>query len=363
MSPVSVSIIIPCRDERAYVERCLASVLAFEGVPGGSELIVVDGGSTDGTREILAAWQARHPELRVLDNPERIVPTAMNLGIAAARGRLILRLDMHAEYPPDYMRRCWETSARTGADNVGGVVITLSKDDSAQGRLVQALTTHRFGVGNSGFRVGATEGPADTVPYGCFRRVVFERAGRYDERLVRNQDYELNRRILAAGGTIWCDPQIQVRYFNQATLRGLLRQAVFTGQWNPWMWYVAPYSFAPRHAVPAAFALGVGGAAGLALFGRPGRALLALALVPYFMLAAAASWQQARRYGLWMLPALPLLFFLYHLAYGIGVLRGAFALLLGRAPVQRRPEPWPGAGARRIDPRRLAARVETQEVS
>lgn len=358
----TVSIIIPCRNELTFVERCLSSVLAFEPVPGGCEVIVVDGGSTDGTRAVLSRWQAAHPQIRLLDNPARIVPVAMNLGIGAARGRLILRLDMHAEYPPDYMRRCFEVSERTGADNVGGVVITLSRDSTPQGRMVQALTTHRFGVGNAGFRVGAQEGAADTVPYGCFRRATFERVGRYDERLVRNQDYELNRRLLAAGGTIWCDPAIQVRYFNQNTLRGLLRQAVFTGQWNPWMWYLAPYSFAPRHAVPAAFVLGLGGASGLAALGRPGRMLLALVLLPYFMLAAAAAWQQSWRYGPWMLPVLPLLFFAYHLAYGVGVLRGAFALLRGRAPIQRQGEPWPGAGVQRIDPRRQTRPTLTQEV-
>lgn len=350
----AVSIIIPCRNEIGFIDGCLRSVFAFEPVASGFEVLVVDGGSTDGTREVLGRWQRTEETLRVLDNPAQIVPTAMNIGIAAARGHLILRLDMHAEYPPDYLRRCVEASGRTGADNVGGVFVTLTRDMTPEGLLVRALTTHRFGVGNASFRVDAQEGPADTVPYGCFRRTLFARIGLYDERLVRNQDYELNRRLLAAGGRVWCDPTIKVRYFNQQTLRGLLGQAVFTGRWNPWMWYLAPYTFAARHAVPAIFVLGLVVSSGLACLGWPGRLLLALILSPYSLLACISSWQQARRHGTWMLPLLPVLFCAYHIAYGIGILSGVLALIQGQAPVQGGAEPWPGAGSYRLAPHRLA---------
>jgi hypothetical protein len=277
----------------------------------------------------------------------------MNIGIRAARGQWIIRLDAHSEYPSNYLKLCLGTSQQTGADNVGGSCTTLSKDRSSQGKLVQALTTHRFGVGNSGFRVGAAEGRADTVPYGCYHRQVFDRIGLFDERLVRNQDYELNSRLRRAGGSIWHDPAINILYYNQNTLKGLLHQAFITGQWNPWMWFVAPYSFTWRHAVPLAFVVAIFAASLLAcLFEEISWSPLVAILGPYGLVAVMASFQQARRYGTWMLFYLPFFFLSYHLAYGTGTLWGILLLLLGQTPVQKTSEPWPGAGTYRAWPPR-----------
>ncbi len=345
------TVILPVRNEARFIGRCLQSIFSAAVLPGGFEVLVVDGMSTDGTRGVLEDWCRNQANLRVLDNPRRIVPTAMNIGIRAARGEWIIRLDAHAEYPADYFTCCLETSQRTAADNVGGDFFTLAQDEGFQGQLVRALTTHRFGVGNAGFRVGAPEGWADTVVYGCYRRQVFTRIGLYDERLVRNQDYELNRRLLKAGGSIWRNPAIQVRYYNQGSLRGLLKQALVTGQWNPWMWYVAPYSFTWRHAIPSAFILALLGAC-LLYLAAPllSVALLASILVPYGTLAFLSALQQARRYRIWMLAVLPFLFFAYHFAYGLGGIWGIFLLAIKRAPVQLASEPWPGAGCYRAWP-------------
>ena len=251
----------------------------------------------------------------------------------------------------NYFALCLETGQHTGADNVGGSVTTLSRRQNIQGKLVRALTTHQFGVGNAGFRVGAREGWVDTVPYGCFRREVFEHIGLYDERLVRNQDYELNRRLLRAGGCIWYNPKIQIKYYNQSTLKGLLRQAFVTGQWNPWMWYAAPYSFAWRHAIPLIFVGALLSTLGW-LFIGPLFALLLFKVifVPYFGLALYASFQQSIRYGIWMFVFLPFLFFTYHLTYGLGSLWALCLLFIKRAPVQIKSEPWPGAGSYRVWP-------------
>ena len=345
-APVHVTIVIPTRNEAGFIGRCLNSIFSADPVIGGMEVLVVDGLSDDGTRQIVEEWVRKQPNLRLLDNPQRIVPTAMNIGIRAARGRWIIRLDAHSEYPPDYFRLCLETCQRTGADNVGGAFITLSRTDSISGKLVRALTTHPFGVGNAGFRIGAQEGPADTVPYGCFRREVFENIGLFDERLVRNQDYEVNRRLLMHGGVIWFNPAIQIRYHNQDSLRGLFRQAFVTGSWNTWTWYVAPYSFAWRHAMPMAF-VGSMLTALLTSFFAPSFGILAMGAlgVPYLFLAFCASWQQSRRYQKWMFPLLPSLFCAYHSIYGLGTLWGLWVLALGRAPVQLTSERWAGAGS------------------
>lgn len=319
------------------------------------EVLVVDGMSDDGTREILNDWCRRKPNLRVLDNLRHIASTALNIGIRAARVKWILILGAHCEYSSNYLQICLETSIRTGAENVGGGIVTLSSSRNIEGELVQALTTHPFGVGNARFRLKAREGRSDTASYGCYRREVFDRIGLYDERLVRNQDYELNRRLLKAGGSVWFNPAIRAQYYNQSTLKGLFRQAFLTGQWNTWMWFVAPYSFAWRHAVPLAF-VGAFLAILVFFFLKPavGALLLQVILIPYFAVAACASLQQSIRSRIWMLPCLPLLFFIYHIAYGLGGLCGILLLLLHRAPVQQVPEPWPGAGAYRLRPDQIA---------
>ncbi len=182
----------------------------------------------------------------------------MNRGLDLARGRWIMRLDAHTIYPPDYLLRCHETAARTGAANVGGICITQPGGTGYQAQLVQALTTHKFGIGDSGFRTGATAGPRDTVPFGFFRRELFDEIGRFDERLVRAQNYEFNRRIAAAGQTVWLDPRIQSRSFNQPTLQAFYRkQFLYEAPYNAYLWCLATYAFAPRHAITGVFALGV----------------------------------------------------------------------------------------------------------
>jgi glycosyltransferase involved in cell wall biosynthesis len=343
---------MPVRNEAAFIGPSLSSVLAQDYPMSQVEILVLDGMSDDGTRPTVEDFTRRLPFIRLLDNPRGIVPTAMNIAVQVARGQWLIRLDAHSVYPPDYLQLCIETAKRTGADNVGGVCITLPRDGSAGACIVQAMSTSRFGVGGARFRMGGHEGPADTVPFGCFRREVFAEVGLFDERLIRNQDYEFNCRLARAGKRIWLDPAIQVKYYNQGTIAGLLGQAVFTGKWNPWMWYVAPYSFSLRHSVPVAFILAVVAACAMSFVSPVGRIFLAGLAFCYLVAAVVAAFQQARRYGWWMLPLLPILFACYHAAYGLGTLWGALRLLVGATPVQKIREPWPGAGRYRAWPRK-----------
>jgi glycosyltransferase involved in cell wall biosynthesis len=350
---LAVSVIIPCRNEVRYIDRCLSSVFAFEPVPGGFEVIVVDGESDDGTQEKLAAWQRARRDFRVLSNPARVVPVALNLGIRAARGRLIMRIDAHSEYRPDYLRLGLETSHLTGADNVGGLIETVPADETLSARLVQYMTTHRFGVGNSRFRVGTREGAVDTVPFGCFRRDVFSRIGWFDERLARNQDYEFNRRLLRSGGNVWCNPLMLVTYYNRSGLGALLAQAWRTAMWNAWMWYLAPYSFAVRHATPGLFVAGLLSLAAGASF-TVARFGLAAVIFLYLTIAGTVAFRHARREAPGTRALLAGCFFLYHASYGLGTLIGVASLLVGVSPVQRSREPWPGAGQFRAWPNQRA---------
>lgn len=348
-----VSILIPTYQEKDYVAGCLRSVRAFSRPPGTHvETLVIDGMSDDGTRDVVRHAAAQDPSIRLIDNPERFQSAALNRGIAAAAGDFILRLDAHSFYPPDYLERCLETAERTDADNTGGIVTTLRRGDTYQAALVQALITHKFGVGNSGFRTDAPEGPADTVPYGFFRRSVFDRVGMFDERLVRAQDYEMNRRIIASGGTIWRNPRIVVSYYPQPDFRRFISKQFFAeAPYNAYMWYLAPYSFAPRHAASAVFATGVIGGLLLSPFVPWIRVAFFAAMALYLGLAFLSAGQQAVRYREPLhIVLLPPAFFAYHFLHGLGVLAGLGRLVTGTASVQKRAEPWRGAGRMRAWP-------------
>lgn len=342
-----ISILIPCFNEQRFISRCIQSVLQFE-VPQGEELeiLVLDGNSFDGTREIVADIAQRYPSVRMLDNTRRIQSAALNIGIRASVGEYVMRLDAHARYPKDYLLLCYETARTTGADNVGGVCVTLPGGSNYQSRLVQALTTHRFGVGNSGFRVGAKAGPSDTVPFGFFRDSVFERIGFFDERLVRTQDYEFNRRLKASGGSIYQNPAIRSDYFCAPDLRVFLRkQILLQGPYTAYMWYLAPYAFAPRHAVTVVFALLFWFLLPLLHLNPRLSQLYLAAIAAHLCLGLLAAGQQAIRFRLVRhLACLPVAFFLFHLFHGTGVLLGLLRLATKTSPVQKSREPWSGAG-------------------
>ncbi|HXG24696.1 MAG TPA: glycosyltransferase family 2 protein, partial [Chthonomonadales bacterium] len=192
------SLILPCRNEAGHIEACLRSVLAFEPPPGGFEVIVVDGMSEDGTREIVEQLAAEDPRLRLLDNPERITPCALNRGIGAARGEIIVRIDAHTEYAADYLCKCLEVLSETGADNVGGPWVARGR--TYLQRAIAAAFQSPFAVGGARGHKANYEGPVDTVYLGCWPRTVLEQIGLFDEELARNQDDELNFRLIRAGG-------------------------------------------------------------------------------------------------------------------------------------------------------------------
>jgi len=351
---LSVSILIPCLNEARFIRGCLSSVLEF-AVPGGTELrevLVIDGGSADGTPDIVREMAKVDTRIRLLDNPGRIQSTALNIALRVASGDYIMRLDAHSSYPANYLGLALETSMRTGCENVGGLFITQTRGEGYAAALVQALTTHKFGVGDAGYRTGAKEGQADTVPYGFFPRALFDRIGLFDERLVRAQDYEMNQRIVAAGGCVWRNPAIQVKYYQQPDLYSFIRkQIVYEAPYNAYLWYLAPYAFAVRHAITGVFAFGVLGGLALSPFSTTVKWIFAVVMAVYFAIAVGSAIQQAVRYREPRhVLCLPIAFFLYHFLHGVGLLAGLLRLLTHTAPVQKIAEPWPGAGRFRAWP-------------
>jgi glycosyltransferase involved in cell wall biosynthesis len=173
-----VTVILPCRNEASHISACLDSILASAHPAERLEVLVVDGMSDDGTRELIERYAATYPRIRMLDNPRRVVPTALNIGIRAATGDIIVRMDGHVVYPPEYIPRLVGALLEDNADNVGGCLITLPADGSSVAQAIAIAMAHPFGVGNAHFRIGAKEArDVDTVPFGCFRRSLFKRIG------------------------------------------------------------------------------------------------------------------------------------------------------------------------------------------
>ena len=222
------------------------------------EAIVADGMSDDGTREILREYSARDPRLCVVDNPRRVVSPGLNAAIRAARGAMIIRMDAHTCYAPDYCRKCVTTLERTGADNVGGPARTRTQGTRA--RAFAAAYHSRFSTG-ARFHDENYEGWIDTVPYGCWRKETLERLGLFDEHLVRNQDDELNLRLIRAGGKIWQSPDIVSWYSPRATLKALFVQYFQYGFWKAAVIRKHKLPGSWRHLIPVTFV-----AAHIALF-------------------------------------------------------------------------------------------------
>jgi glycosyltransferase involved in cell wall biosynthesis len=336
-----VSVVIPCRNEAKWIARCLDSVLQNDYPADCVEIVVVDGMSSDGTRDILREYACKHARVRTVDNQRRIIPCAMNTGILAARHEIIVRLDAHATYPPDYLLRCVQLLGSTDADVVGGrTVNSVSETGSFFARLIGVVTSHPFGVGASPFRTRRKTGPADSVVFGAFRRRVFEKIGLFDERLIRNQDNAMWYRIRRHGGQLYFDPDIVAYYYNQSTLRGFLVQAFRTGFWCALTARLNPFMLRLRHVAPMAFVLYVLLAVGLAVAGgltglewllAGGLLMLAAYLVPDLVFSISMSRGTDRIPGSpWMAPLAFVLVPVYHLAYGLGWWAGLGTILLGR---------------------------------
>lgn len=321
------SIIIPCRNEERHIASCLDAVLAFDWPKGKLEILLVDGMSTDKTAAIISEYAGKHPFIKLLTNPAMIAPPAMNIGIKAAKGEIIVRLDAHSEYPADYLSRCIDLLQSTNAANAGGRFINIKNGDSVWAEAVQFVTGHKFGVGNGVFRTGAKPGFVDTVPFGTFHRDIFDKVGYFDERLTRNQDNEFNERLIRAGYKIAFDPEIKIYYKNQATLGGLLKQAFSTAAWNVYTLKLFPYTFRWRRFIPAVFTLYLVSIMCIApwldgfvwLYTVPG-AIYAVACV---IISFSAGLNIETRLAIFItFPA-------YHLIYGAGTLFGILDLVSG----------------------------------
>lgn len=316
---IVVSVVMPLYNEEKYIEKCVDSLLLQDYPKEKMEWIFVDGCSKDRTVNLLEQYRRRYPRLiRVLNNPNKIVPYAMNIGISASCGQYIVRLDAHADYATDYISKCIYYLENTDSENVGGVAET--KANGFMGNAIAKMLSSKFGVGNSQFRTNGESGYVDTVPFGAFRREVFSKYGGYDERLVRNQDNEMNFRIRRNGGKIYLANDIRLSYYCRDSVKGISDMAKKNGMWNVITMKLCPGSMGVRHFIPLLFVASVIGLGVLGLIHWAFWGLLACELMLYFLLDVVFSAQKAS--GVKEFFALLMLFPIFHIAYGCGSLVG-----------------------------------------
>ena len=331
MSPYPlVSVVVPCRNEERHIAQCLDSILACDFPQERLEILVVDGCSDDGTRAILARYAERYARIHVLDNPKRITPTALNIGVLAARGEIIMRMDAHVIYPASYISQLVGALEETGADNVGGIIATLPGDDSATARAIAVGLSHPLGVGNSYFRVGSRERRwTDAVSFGCYRRQVFERIGMFDEELVRNQDDEFDLRLIKHGGRVLLLPEVVSQYYARRSLRQVARMFYQYGYFKPLVAKKLGRIMTFRQLVPGLFLLSLAASALTALWWPPAARVGAGILGLYAALVLGCALASMRAHGVGPAAVLVTVFPVLHVSYGVGFLRGVVDHVFG----------------------------------
>jgi len=318
----TVSVVIPCYNEERFIGKALEQ-LAHQFELDRYEIIVVDGLSDDNSRAVIDDFRRRRPEVSVslVENPARNIPTALNLGIAAAKGAVIARMDAHAAPSDGYIRRCVEVLETGKAGVVGMPCIVRAGADSTMARGIAAAVSHPFGIGDAKYRLGAsgpTQEAVDTVAFACFKKSLWQELGGYNESLHTNEDYDFNYRVRRSGRQVILDRVGHCDYFARTTLKGLVSQYVRYGGWKAEMIKLHPSSTKLRHLVaPLFFAsillLGLAG-----LFWRLAWWLLLAEIVTYLICATTAGWQASKRSrgGLRMVILMPLIFASIHLSWG-----------------------------------------------
>lgn len=329
----AVTVIMPIRNEIAYIERSLGSVLAQDYPADLMQVIVADGMSADGTRDTVrrVIAEERGRDIELIDNPDQVVPAGFNKALQHASGDIIVRVDGHCELESDYVRRCVELLEEKNADNVGGRQEAIGSGIVAN--TISLATSSPFGVGNASFHYADEAGWVETVYLGAWPRRVFDRIGGFDAELVRNQDDEFNYRLIQAGGKIWFDPSVRAVYYSRPNISKLWSQYCQYGFYK--VRVIQKRGAVPswRHLVPGTFVLAL--VIGLFTWLLTGEVVVLAGVgIPYIAACMIASVLTARRD--WKtLPLLPVAFATLHLGYGVGFLKGLWHWRKGWKSVER----------------------------
>lgn len=326
---MKLSVICPIYNEEKHIASCLESILQQDFPKEEMEVLLVDGMSTDRTREIVQQYTEQYPFIFLLDNPKRIVPTGLNIGIRVAQGDVIIRLDAHAIYPDNYFSVLVDKLFALNADNVGGLCRTLPAKETPVCEAIAAALSSPFGMGDSHFRIGTNkEMQVDTVPFGCFRREVFDKIGYFDEELIRNQDDEFNGRIIKYGGHIYLIPSIVINYYGRDSIGKVAKMFYQYGLFKPLVNKKLGNPATVRQFFPPLFVVGLIG--GLLLsFVHPIFCILYMVVLALYLFSAIYfSVKQFKNIKKVLL--LIATFVTIHVSYGWGYLCGCVKLLLKR---------------------------------
>lgn len=308
-----VSIIIVCRNEERFIAGCLDSFIEQDYQKDKMEILVVDGVSEDGTREIVGEYSQKYPFIKLINNPDKVTPFAFNIGIKNSKGDLIFLPGAHAKYDKHLVSNSVNNIYAHNADVVGGVLKTITKKNTLIARAIALSLSSVFGAGNSAFRTG-TEKPiwVDTVFAGCYKKEVFEKVGLFNQKLVRSQDMEFSQRMKKAGIKILLAPDVKAYYYPKDTLGAFLRHNFKDGIWAVYPLKFVQVPFKLRHYIPLIFVL-----------------TLPFSIWPYIFASAYFSFKIAQKekdYKLFF--ALPVVFFARHFAYGVGSVLGLIKLVI-----------------------------------
>ena len=327
-----ISIICPVYNEKEYIEKCICSILQQDYPKENIEILFVDGMSTDETREIITKYSKEYSFLKLLDNPQKIVPCAMNIGIQSAVGEVVIRLDGHCVYPPNYISSLVEYLYKLNADNVGGVWNILPANQTAEAQAVAIASSHSFGVGNVAFRIGTTQiKEVDTVPFGCYKRKVFDKIGLFDEELIRNQDNEFNARLKNAGGKIYLIPDITIDYYARSNIKKICSMYYQYSLFTPLVQQKLGKCDTWRRMIPTLFLIGLL-LGGISCFipAVPNVIKIAYLIIvaSYGINSLFIGLQQSIKYKHWgLLYYLPVTFFCIHLTYGWAYIVGVYKIV------------------------------------
>lgn len=326
-----VSIIIPARNEEKFIGKCLQGILSQDYPHNNMEIIVVDGASLDKTKEVVGQYSERYPFIRIIDNPKKITPVSMNIGVKNAHGDFVGIFGAHSELiSNDYIKQCLEAMRQHNADVGGGVVTTTPASNSLAAQAIALVLTHRLGTGGAKFREGVkTIVEADTA-FNCFyRKGIFQKAGFFNEQLTRSQDMDLSIRIKKTGGKIILVPSVQTRYFPKSRLGGFLQHNIKDGIWAilPMKYTALPLKL--RHFIPLLFVVSIIVSFFLSplssMFFYFGLGILVSYFATIFIASILIALKEKR---LMLLPYLVVAFVIRHFGYGVGSLVGLVKLII-----------------------------------
>jgi succinoglycan biosynthesis protein ExoA len=320
---IKISIIIPCLNEEETIESVLQAIYQQKFPRESLEVVLADGGSTDGTLAKIEDFRYSHPDLTItlINNPLRHIPAALNRAIKVARGEIIIRMDAHSLPRPDYVQRCAQALIDGKGENVGGKWEILPGVNTWIARGIALAAAHPLGVGDARYRISGQAGSVDTVPFGCYYRSLFDRIGFFDETLLTNEDYELNTRIRFNKGIIWFDPEIICQYFARSTLKDLATQYWRYGFWKAKMVKRYPTTIKLRQALPPLFVVLLIGLLGLSFFIKPFLYLFLSVFFLYVSIIILASIPAAKKgKEAALVISIPLAIMTMHFTWGTGFL-------------------------------------------